>query len=138
MRSRGEPVTRSRAAARHAASMSIGPYGYTLTVWTSGAVLTHARGVPTGADALLFMLGGVGGFALVGIIAFGDLRARIRIDSQPPAVWGGLHIISVGASIVGVTVVADRVANTAAWPLGGFSATVLYLGLLAAQLALAG
>ncbi|MGH3139845.1 MAG: hypothetical protein ACRDU4_12475 [Mycobacterium sp.] len=118
--------------------MSIGPYGYTLTVWTSGAVLTHARGVPTGADALLFMLGGVGGFALVGIIAFGDLRARIRIDSQPPAVWGGLHIISVGASIVGVTVVADRVANTAAWPLGGFSATVLYLGLLAAQLALAG
>jgi hypothetical protein len=135
---RRDRVERYRAAARHAASMSIGPYGYTLTVWTSGAVLTHARGLPTGADALLFMLGGVAGFGLVAIMAFGDLRTRIGVDSQPPAVWGGLHIISISASILGVTVIADRVANAAAWPLGGFAATVLYLGLLAAQLALAG
>jgi hypothetical protein len=46
--------------------MSVAPYGYTLTVWTSGAVLTHARGIPSTADALLFMLGAVLGFALVG------------------------------------------------------------------------
>jgi hypothetical protein len=37
--------------------MSIAPYGYTLTVWTSDAVLTHARGVPSAPDALLLMLG---------------------------------------------------------------------------------
>jgi len=34
-------------------------------------------------------------------------------------------------------VIADQVGNAAAWPLGGFTATVLYLALLAAQLALA-
>jgi hypothetical protein len=118
--------------------MSIGPYGYTLTVWTSGAVLTHARGVPDTADALLFMLGGVVAFAFVGLAAFGDLRARVGVDSQPPAVWGGLHVISIAASILAVTLIAHRVESAAAWPLGGFAATVTYLALLAAQLALSG
>ena len=118
--------------------MSIGPYGYTLTVWTSGAVLAHARGLPTSVEALLFMLGGVVGFAIVGMAAFGDLRARVEVDPTPPALWGGLHFISVAAAIGAVTVIADQVENAAAWPLGGFTATVLYLVLLAAQLALAG
>ena len=52
-----------RNGARQAVAMSIAPYGYTLTVWTSGAVLAHARGIPSAANALLFMLGSVIGFA---------------------------------------------------------------------------
>src|ERR687883_74446 len=52
-----------RWAARQAVSMSLGPYGYTVTIWTSGGVLIHTRGAPSGIDALLFMLGAVGGYA---------------------------------------------------------------------------
>jgi hypothetical protein len=64
--------------------MSIAPYGYTLTVWTSGAVLTHARGIPTTVDALLFMVGAVVGFALVGVASFGGFRSApiARPDSR--------------------------------------------------------
>jgi hypothetical protein len=70
--------------------MSIAPYGYTLTVWTSGAVLTHARGIPTTVDALLFMLGAVFGFALVGGAAFGRLSAR-AVEAPQPALWAGFQ-----------------------------------------------
>src|SRR5947209_6189379 len=59
-----------RRAVRRAVSMSLGPYGYTVTIWTSGGVLIHARGAPNAIDALLFMLGAVAGFASVGIASF--------------------------------------------------------------------
>lgn len=36
-----------RSAAGHAVGMTIASYGYTLTIWTSGSVLTHARGLPS-------------------------------------------------------------------------------------------
>jgi hypothetical protein len=118
--------------------MSIGPYGYTLTVWTSGAVLTHARGIPTTLDALLFMLGGVVAFLLIGVAAYGNIRSRMVVEASPPAVWAGLHVISVAASILAVTAVAHRVTGAASWSLGGFAATLTYLALLAVQLTVAG
>lgn len=127
-----------RGAAQAAASLSIAPYGYTLTVWTSGPVLTHARGVPSTVDALLFMLGAVAGFALFGLLAFGSLHRRATADSGHPRLWGGLHLLSTGLAIAAATLIAHRVQNSVAWPLGGFAATTIYLTVLAAQLALAG
>ena len=52
---------------------SAAPYGYTLATWTSGAVLTNARGIPNAAAALTFMIGAVLGFVFVGALAFGAL-----------------------------------------------------------------
>jgi hypothetical protein len=126
-----------RHAARQAVSMSIGPYGYTLTVWTSGAVLTHARGIPTTIDALLFMLGAVVGFALVGVLSFSGLNARARVEAAQPALWAGFHLLSIGAAIGLVTLIAHLFEDRGAWPLGGFAATTSYLVVLAAQLAVA-
>ncbi len=117
--------------------MSVAPYGYTLTIWTSGAVLTHARGVPSTIDALLFMVGAVAGFALVGVGAFGGLTARVRVEERQPALWAGLHVLSIGAAIGLATLIAHLLENPGAWPLGGFAATATYLVVLAAQLALA-
>jgi hypothetical protein len=126
-----------RRAARQALSLSIGPYGYTLTIWTSGSVLTHARGVPRTADALLFMSGAVVGFALVGVASFGRLNARVQVESRPPALWAGFHVLSIGGAIGVVAIVAHFFDNAGAWPLGGFVATAAYLLVLAAQLAFA-
>jgi hypothetical protein len=36
---------------RTAVGSSAAPYGYTLATWTSGAVLTHAYGLPTAMEA---------------------------------------------------------------------------------------
>lgn len=68
-----------RPALRAAVAASAAPYGYTLTIWTSGAVLSHARGIPSAADALLFMAGAVVAYALVGGLALGGSRS----DSHP-------------------------------------------------------
>jgi hypothetical protein len=45
------------------------PYGYTITIWTSGAVLEHGHGTPDIGQAYLFLIGAVGGFAAVALIA---------------------------------------------------------------------
>jgi hypothetical protein len=128
---------RYRAAARQAVSLSMGPYGYSLTIWTSGAVLTHARGFPGNVEALLFMIGAVAGFALVGVASLGGLSARVRIEARPEALWAGFHLLSVGCALAATTAIAHLLANRGAWPLGGFAATKSYLVLLALQLALA-
>jgi hypothetical protein len=126
-----------RWATRQAVSMSLGPYGYTVTIWTSGGVLIHTRGAPSSIDALLFMLGAVGGYASVGIVSFGSAGARAH-SITPPAIWAGFHVIGIGLAIGAATLVAQNVHSTAAWPLGGFAVTAIYLLVLAAQLALAG
>jgi hypothetical protein len=52
-------------------------------------------------------------------------------------IWGGLHLFSVGLAIGAATLVAHLVTSAAAWPLGGFLATAIYLIASAGQLAFA-
>jgi hypothetical protein len=50
-------VNRYKKSLRAAVGFSAAPYGYTLATWTTGAVLTHPRGIPGALDVLLFMVG---------------------------------------------------------------------------------
>jgi hypothetical protein len=130
-------LARYLTALRTTVASSATPYGYTLTIWTSGAVLTHARGVPSTAEALLFLVGAVAGYGLSGVVAFGGLQARLHREEGSSVLWGGLHLLSVGLAIAVVSGVAHLVENSGAWPLGGFVGTTLYLGASALQLSLA-
>jgi hypothetical protein len=100
---------------------SAAPYGYTLTVWTSGAVLSHARGIPSAADALLFLAGAVVAYALVGGLALGGVPKRLAPEPAHAVIWGGLHLFSVGLAIGAATLDAHLVTSPAAWPLGASS-----------------
>ena len=62
-----------------------------------------------------------------------------RLVARPAvaAVWGGLHVFSVGLAIGAATIVASLVGDAGAWPLGGFLATSIYLLGSATQLAVA-
>lgn len=125
---------RYRLGLRKAVGASAGPYGYTLTIWTSGAVLIHNRGVPDTLEAILFAFGAVLGFALVGALAFRrTVVVRIRATSHP-VLWGSFHFIPVAASIGAAGLVAHFVEGTAAFPLAGFLATSIYLLCVAAQI----
>lgn len=112
---------------RIAVGTSAAPYGYTLATWTTGAVLVHARGLPDTLDALLFMVGAVLGFAFVGALAFGGLRAHYVTRKREAVLWGSLHFPSVGLAIGAAWLVSYAVPNVLAWPLGAFSSTVAYL-----------
>ncbi len=133
----GVLAPRYRSALRVGVAASAAPYGYTLTIWTSGAVLSHARGIPSTAVALLFLVGAVSAFALVGTLAFGGVSEGLVPEPARSVVWGGLHLFSVGLAIAVVSVVAHLVTSVAAWPLGGFLATASYLLVSALQLAYA-
>ena len=45
--------------------------GYTLTLWSAGAVLSYAYAPPSPSEVLAFFAGAVAAFALVGVLAFG-------------------------------------------------------------------
>ncbi len=128
---------RYRSALRAAVAASAAPYGYTLTIWTSGAVLSHARGIPSSAEALLFLVGAVAAYAIVGGLAFGGFSEQLVPEPGRSAVFGGLHLFSVGLAIAAATLVAHFVQSIAAWPLGAFLVTALYLLASASQLAVA-
>lgn len=129
--------TRYRSALRVTVAASAAPYGYTLTIWTSGAVLSHARGIPGTAEALLFLIGAVAAYALVGGLAFGGFSEQLAPEPARSVIWGGLHLFSVGLAIGTASLVAHFVHDDAAWPIGGFLATAFYLVASAFQLAIA-
>jgi hypothetical protein len=112
------------------------PYGYTLTIWTSGAVLAHARGLPTTVDAFLFVGGALIAYVVVATIAFSGFHGRRLRRLDVFSLWEAFHLLSIGVTIGAAAVVAHLVHSLAAWPLDGFLATALYLTLSAFQVAL--
>ena len=55
-----------RAALATVVAASAVPYGYTLAIWGSGAVLLRSLGAPTAAEVFIFAAGASAGFYLVG------------------------------------------------------------------------
>ncbi len=122
---------------RTAVGASGAPYGYTVTVWTSGALLIHAHGLPNVLQALMFMAGAVAGYALVSMIAFGGLGVRFKEQPRHSALWGNLHFLSIGFAIGASYLASHSIDNIVAWPATGFLATVVYLLVLGLEYAAA-
>lgn len=104
------------------------PYGYTVTIWTSGQVLIISRGTP---PALL--LPAFAGGAAVGYLLLSALVGRSG-DGREPVARGGLRVAraitaqvaAIMAAIGAVALVGQAPAGLA-WPAGGFAATIVYL-----------
>jgi hypothetical protein len=134
-----EPGRRSyRTRLKTAVATSAAPYGYTLTIWTSGAVTTHARGIPAAWEALLFLAGAVLGFGVTAALAYGR-PSEILASHEHGAVrlWGGFHLVSVGLAIGATAMVAAVIKSPTAWMIVGFGSTLVYLVVIAAQFTLA-
>jgi hypothetical protein len=126
-------ATTYRRHLRTAVGSSAGPYGYTLATWTTGAVLTHAYGIPTALEALLFMSGAVLAFAMVGAAAFGGVNARFAHSPRRAALWGSFHFLSVGTAIGAAAFLTYLFTGPAGWLLAPFASTVTYLLVLGVQ-----
>lgn len=105
------------------------PHGYTLTVWTAGAVASHAQGsIPSAWDAFLFLAGASLAFGLMAVIGFGDLRASLAGAMRPSAqAWSAIHLVTVGASIGLVALIGSATKSAVLWPSAGFVATATFL-----------
>jgi len=112
------------------------PYGYTLTIWATHDVLTNEHGNPGVGDVLLFVVGAIAAFTLLGLVA-----ERL---SPPP--WqpgrgdmiraGAIHAIAIGVAFAAATAIAT-IPGAIAWGLGSLAATALYLSIASAELVLA-
>lgn len=118
---------------RTAVGSSAAPYGYTLATWTTGAVITHAYGLPTAIDALLFMCGAVLAFAVVGAVAFGGVTTRFAHTPRQAPLWGSFHVLSVGGAIGAAALVTYLLSSRGGWLVAPFASTVTYLLILGTQ-----
>jgi hypothetical protein len=128
-----------RRRLRGSVAQSAGPYGYTLTIWTSGAIVAHVQGVPATVHALVFAAGAILSFMVIGVAAFGRPEHLLRPPKEADVeVWGAFHLPVVGAAVGLATLIAHGVDNAVVcWLLAGFLSTSSYLLLIALQFMLA-
>lgn len=120
------------------------PYGYTVTIWASGAYLISLRGVPGAVEAFCFVAGALAAFGILASLSQrqpnvprGDTIAPpIHPDSSHPIFAAGLHIAAVGLAFAAAALV-DELLGTAAWFFGSFAVTLIYLSIASAELAIA-
>jgi hypothetical protein len=112
------------------------PYGYTITIWTSGAVLEHGHGRPTLGQTYLFLLGAVGGFAVIALIAARSAPRRLEPAAGALLRIGAINAVALGLAL-GAAALVSMVRGDAAWPLGSFAATTVYLLVASIELLLA-
>jgi len=131
----GSPTGALRAGLATIASASAAPYGYTITVWSSGALLMHSHGAPAVGDVFLFALGALVGFGVLGLLASGPLSGSRPIERGTDRVVAGmLDWAAVGASLGAVALIA-QIHGAIAWPLGSLAATLIFLVAAGVQLA---
>ena len=115
---------------------SAAPYGYTISIWSSGAVLMHSHGTPSVADVFGFLAGALTGFGLMGLLARGGLTPEDPPAHAPDRVLAGaMHWLAAGAA-VGAAALVARIGGWEAWPLAAFTATAVYILGASVQLAL--
>lgn len=118
-------------------STSAAPYGYTLTIWSTGALLLHYRHSPSVAEIFLFIAGAIGAFAWLSLLGQPTIEKADPLRSAGVrALAGSFDLFAVGLA-AGAGALLAMVPGWSAWPLAGFGATGVYLLAASAQLAAA-
>jgi hypothetical protein len=111
-------------------------YGYTLTIATTAATLISTKGPPRTGEVYLFVAGGLVGFAL--------LEALLHVlpsrgDERPQQAFpfaGALNLLSVSVALGGGDIITHIFPSATAWFVASMVATMLYMLLVAVQVAL--
>lgn len=112
------------------------PYGYTITIWTAGAVLEHDHPKPNVAQAYLFLLGAVAGFAVIALLAARSNHHELDAASQDLVRTGVINALAL-ATALGAAALVAMIPGASAWPLGSFAATAIYLLVASIELTIA-
>lgn len=120
-----------------AVGTSAAPYGFTLSVWSTGAVTMSFRDTPGPPQVLVFVAGVVIAFALIGSLAYGGVRGYSGGERHSVELWGNFHIPAVGLAVGSATLIGYLVSNDFAWFLVPLVSTALYLLALGAEFTVA-
>jgi hypothetical protein len=133
----GSPSHVYRTGLRSAVQAAGLPYGYTVTMWSSGQVLIHFHGTPTLAMIALFAAGALAGYALLQAVALGsDPPDDVALGS--PGGWtrgGAMQFAAVAVTLLAVAAAGALFPAAVAWALGGMATVLGYLGVVGLELA---
>ena len=115
---RRAPLSRYRCDLRYVVGSRASAYGYTLTVWFTGMVLSHAVGLPSPPLAFSFFLGAVLGFAAVGVVAFEGVTAEFGKGSNRVRLCGSFRFLSVGLAVAAAWFLSAHEPSLPEWLLG--------------------
>ena len=112
-------------------------YGFTLVIWTTGALALVEHPRPRAVDAFAFLGGALLAMTLIVLIAFA--RAGTPDAAVAPArARGALHLVSVSAGVVAGWGAAASLAAPFALLAASFTGVVVFHAFLGAERLLAG
>lgn len=102
-------------------------YGYTLSVWGSGAILIYGFGIPEAFEVFLFISGAVVGFLALAAVAYrGMLKVVEKPIEEKLLVLRMIHFIAALGTVGISYIITENMANIWAFTLSGINATVSY------------
>ena len=129
------PQRRYRRGLHASVRNNASAYGFSVTITASFGLLTSVLGTPTALKIFAFAGGAVAAFALVEFVVSGGYRRNL--ENEPPNVkdvGSSVSVLSVGLAMAGAYVVGRVLGGFAAWPVGSFVATAIYLFLFGVEL----
>ncbi len=113
-------------------------FGYSILITVTLTILSKVIAKPTIPDLFALLAGGASGFSLSEALATGFFRHREREERAQVIILGSafnLFSISSGAAIAWL--VGTLTTSWWGWFLGAFSATVVYIALVGAEMSVA-
>nr|MBA3747274.1 hypothetical protein [Solirubrobacterales bacterium] len=130
----GTTWLRALATALHGAGL---PYGYAITVWSTGTVLVDAYGPASVGHVFLFAAGATSAYGCLRFLTETvEGEAGTALTRSPHLVRAGaIHVLAIVLAITAAALIA-QIDRTVSWPLAPFAATVLYLSVSSLEMAL--
>ena len=122
---RRSKLSRYRSDLRNVVGSSASAYGYTLTVWSTGMILSYTYGPPSPPLVFSCFFRAVMGFAVGGVMAFGGVTVEFGGESRSAMGQLPLHFGRLGGG--GRVVIVGARAELARVALGAFVATTTFL-----------
>ncbi len=113
------------------------PYGYAVTVWSTGAALSGRHGMPSTGSIFLFAAGATIAYGALRLLTWNtDEEAHKPLTRSPHVIRAGVvHLAAIALAISGALLMA-RIHGDAAWLLAPLTATLAYLGFSSVEVAL--
>ena len=107
------------------------PYGYTLAIWSSGALAIYRYGGFTARDILLFVSGAVLAYLVLDFsLLFVDIESQGSATVVPPIALA--NIVPMVSAIAMALLIKRLSSRALGFALSGFSATLVYTLVLTA------
>jgi hypothetical protein len=131
---RETPYLKAVQTALHGAGL---PYGYAITVWSTGSVLSGEHGMPAVPEIGFFAAGAVAAYGGLTFLTWEtEGEAERPLTRSPQRVRAGLvHMVAIAISIGSAAAIA-QLSSGVAWVLAPFIATLLYLAVSSIEVGL--